>query len=290
MNDETSATAYVNPPQQARSRRTLERLVRAALALLDEQGPDGLTVQAVVARANSSVGSFYARFKGKEELLEYLEERVWDEARERWQTQLAERDWSSLSLEDVARGSARLLASTHRSRVSFLKSLDRMGAGGGEGYASFRRFVLQALAKLLMEHRHRIRREDPEGAVRLALAALSGIVETGDPETGEPFADEVTVREGSALVLTYLTGEAGAVEAPAEHSEGVEAVEGPDSWTRAAPEAAEGVDDHRDEPLDAVPSSVDDGGDSGERDDDGDGGEENEEENEEDVDFFDVWG
>lgn len=287
MNDETSATAYVNPPQQARSRRTLERIVRAALALLDEEGPDGLTVQAVVARAKSSVGSFYARFKGKEELLEYLEERVWDEARERWQEQLAERDWSSLSMEEVARGAARLLASTHRSRAIFLKSLDRMGAGGGEGYASFRRFVLQALTKLLLEHRDRIRHEDAEGAVRLALAALSGVVETGDPETGEPFADDVTVREGSALVLTYLTGEAGALEVPAEHSGGVEPAVAPESRERGAPEAVEGVDDRRDEPLDAVPSHLEE---SGERNEDGDGGEESAEEEEEDVDFFDVWG
>ncbi len=281
MTDETNATAHVNPPQQARSRRTLERIVRAAVALLDEEGPDGLTVQAVVARAKSSVGSFYARFKGKEELLEYLEERVWDEARERWQAQLAERDWSSLSMEEVARGSARLLASTHRSRAIFLKSLDRMGAGGGEGYESFRRFVLQALAKLLLEHRDRIRREDAEAAVRLALAALSGIVETGDPETGEPFPEEVTVREGSALVLTYLMADIGAGEAPAEHSGKVETTGGPGSGTLKAPEAEEeGVDDHGDEPQDAVPSDVDDSG----------GGGEESEEDEEDVDFFDVWG
>lgn len=294
--DDATPTAHVNPPQQARSRRTLERIVRAALALLDEQGPDGLTVQAVVARARSSVGSFYARFKGKEELLEYLEERVWDEARERWQAQLAERDWSSLSLEDVARGSARLLADAHRSRAIFLKSLDRMGAGGGEGYAAFRRFVLQSLAELVLEHRDRIRHPDPDLAVRLALAALSGVVETGDPETGELFAMDVIIREGSTLVLTYLTGEGGAGEtrepvvpstvavrstpAPeppageeggggpaAVSAEAVEAVEGPE--TVEAPEGPEAVS--------ATGSGVEDPDDT-------------EEEDEEDVDFFDVWG
>lgn len=283
MTDETSTTAHVNPPQQARSRRTLERIVRAALALLDEEGPDGLTVQAVVARAKSSVGSFYARFKGKEELLEYLEERVWDEARERWQAQLAERDWSSLSMEEVARGSARLLTSTHRSRAIFLKSLDRMGAGGGEGYASFRRFVLQALAKLLLEHRDRIRHDDAEGAVRLALAALSGIVETGDPETGEPFPEEVTVREGSALVLTYLTDTAGAVAVPVAHSEVVETTEAPESGAPTASEAEEEVvDAHGDELPYGVPPEVDEAG--------GDEEESEDDEDEEDVDFFDVWG
>lgn len=289
MSNETTATAHVNPPRQARSRRTLERIVRAALALLDEEGPDGLTVQAVVARAKSSVGSFYARFKGKEELLEYLEERVWDEARDRWQAQLAERDWSSLSLEETARGSARLLADAHRSRAIFLKSLDRMGAGGGEGYASFRRFVLQALAGLLLEHRDRIRHEDPEIAVRLSLAALSGIVETGDPRTGESFGQDLTVREGSALVVAYLTGEAGFLEAgpaepPVERSEAGAPPEGPEppAGTMESVVAGDRVEDHVDAPRREAPSDGDDLRDAG--------GETEDDEDEENVDFFDVWG
>ena len=41
----------LTPPKQTRSRRTLERIVQASLSILDEQGPAGLTVQAVVARA-----------------------------------------------------------------------------------------------------------------------------------------------------------------------------------------------------------------------------------------------
>ena len=59
---------HLNPPQQSRSQRTLERIVAASLELLATQGPSGLTVQAVVDKADSSVGSFYARFKGKDDL------------------------------------------------------------------------------------------------------------------------------------------------------------------------------------------------------------------------------
>ena len=201
-----TAPSHVNPPQQARSRRTLERIVRAALAILEEEGPDGLTVQAVVARANSSVGSFYARFGGKDDLLEYLEERVWDEARERWQTALTERSWSGLGMEALAEGAVRLLADAHRSRASYLKALDRMGAGAGDGYGSFRRYVLRGLADLLLERRSEIRHADPDLAVRLALAAVGGAIEAGDPRTGEPFEHETLLREGPALLLSYLAG------------------------------------------------------------------------------------
>ena len=95
----------LTPPKQTRSRRTLERIVQASLSILDEQGPAGLTVQAVVARAGSSVGSFYARFKGKGDLLDYLGARVWQEALERWNEALESRDWSALGLRELAAGS-----------------------------------------------------------------------------------------------------------------------------------------------------------------------------------------
>ena len=198
--------AHVKPPQQARSRRTLERLVRAALELLEEDGPDGVTVQAVVARAGSSVGSFYARFGGKEDLLEYLEERVWKEAEERWEERLHQRDWSSLSLEELVRGAVRLLAEARRSRASTLRALDRMGAGSGDGYASFRRYVLGSLADLLLQRRDEIRHPHAEMAVGLSLAAIAGVVDAGNPPSGDPFETDFVVQEGEAMIVGYLTG------------------------------------------------------------------------------------
>lgn len=199
---------HVNPPQQARSRRTLERIVRAALEILEEDGPDGLTVQAVVARAQSSVGSFYARFGGKDDLLEYLEGRVWDEARTRWEEALSTRAWSDLPLANVAEGAVRLMTDAHHSRATYLKALDRLGAGSGDGYGAFRRHVLRGLAQLLLERRVEITHPNPEVAVRLALAALSGAVEAGDPSTGDAFERELLIREGQALLLAYLAGSA----------------------------------------------------------------------------------
>jgi AcrR family transcriptional regulator len=66
-------TSLAREPQQARSRRTLERLRESAWELLEAEGPEAVTVTGVAARARVSVGSFYARFEGKEELLHHLE-------------------------------------------------------------------------------------------------------------------------------------------------------------------------------------------------------------------------
>lgn len=59
----------VKKPQQARSRDTERRLLAAATAILEREGLAGLSVARVVREAKSSVGSFYARFADKDDLL-----------------------------------------------------------------------------------------------------------------------------------------------------------------------------------------------------------------------------
>lgn len=67
----------------AARRRTLERsrrIVRAALAILAEEGLDALTVQKVVERTGLSLRAFYQRFAGKDELLLAVMEETMREA------------------------------------------------------------------------------------------------------------------------------------------------------------------------------------------------------------------
>lgn len=67
------------PPQQARSRAALERLLHAAEEVLATQGLDDFTIAAVADRAGVSVGGVYRRFVGKEQLLEAVIDRSIDE-------------------------------------------------------------------------------------------------------------------------------------------------------------------------------------------------------------------
>ena len=71
------AAQIVRPPKQARSQETLHRIAQAALELMEEGGVENATVSAIVNRAGASVGSFYARFKGKDDLIRYLQDRIW---------------------------------------------------------------------------------------------------------------------------------------------------------------------------------------------------------------------
>jgi AcrR family transcriptional regulator len=66
-------------PKQARSRQSFEKTVEAALALLEERGNDEFTLAEVSAHAGVSIGSIYARFQGKDELIRVAHGRKMDD-------------------------------------------------------------------------------------------------------------------------------------------------------------------------------------------------------------------
>lgn len=218
MSDRSSSA--LKPPQQPRSRRTLERIVSAALELLEAEGPDGVTVHGVVAKAQSSVGSFYARFRGKDDLLEYLSERVWDDALARWTEAVEAHAWSDMTLAQIIEGSVGLLFDVRRSRIGHLRQLDRM-SGGGDAYERFRSLLVESLEVLLLERAGEMKHPDPQLAVRLGLSAVLGVIdaglESGSTEEGEPVDRHRLVGECTDLLLAYLAG-----PAPERGSEPVE--------------------------------------------------------------------
>jgi len=192
-------------PKQARSQRTLGRIVAAGLELLEEGGPDAVTVQAVVSRARSSVGSFYARFKGKEDLLAHLRDRVRQSAESEWRATVGAASWET-SLEGVATGAVDLLLDLRPRFDARIRSADRLIAGGQDDGPT--RKALDELAARLLERRDEITHPDPERAVRVGLAAVLGVAEHLSAESsGVPDADPDGLRtECVRLLLGYLSG------------------------------------------------------------------------------------
>ena len=215
-----SVNKHHNPPKQSRSRRTLERIVQAALEILEEQGYTALTVQSVVDRANSSVGSFYARFSGKEDLLDYLGERVWDQALQRWDSAVGARDWSEIDLQHIAEGSMGLLVDIGASRTGYLRALDQARGIDGLAYNRFRDGVLGDVAGILLERRDEISHPEPELAVRLGLLAAEGMIEADRVAAG-PLPRGILASEATSLLLNYLTA-GSAPRAPVRSSEEVD--------------------------------------------------------------------
>src|SRR5690606_38751333 len=66
-------------PVQARSRKTMNRILDAAELLLAESSIDRIGIAEITAKAGVAAGSFYTRFADKDDLLERLVERYLDD-------------------------------------------------------------------------------------------------------------------------------------------------------------------------------------------------------------------
>jgi AcrR family transcriptional regulator len=72
--EDQAARLKVRAPSQARGQETLERIVAATQRLLRTRRFEDITISQIVAEADTSTGSFYARFASKDALLPYLYE------------------------------------------------------------------------------------------------------------------------------------------------------------------------------------------------------------------------
>lgn len=211
--DEGAPSSHVRPPKQERSRKTLRRIVAAARELVAEEGVEAATVSRVVERAGSSVGSFYARFDGKEDLLRHLEERVWTVARERWDGAMASRSWEELEMEGVVRSVTGMLVRLELEDADARRALERDGGGAGEEAARFHAHVETDVRELLLGHRDRIGHPRPERAAsvayRWAVGGIRQLLAQPSPDGNGGLAADAVIEEATRGLLAYLGGEAG---------------------------------------------------------------------------------
>lgn len=216
----------VHPPQQDRSRQTLDRIVKAALDIIADEGVPGVTVAKVVRRARSSVGSFYARFPGKDDLLRYLEERVWREARERWEAAVRSRSWEDRSLAEVVEDVVDIMI---RSYLQDAGRRQALGAWVGRDTSrsvarTFHGAVMADLRRLLLWRRTEIGHPNPELAVdlgyRMLIASLKELVSLEHQlDFGAPvYGSDVLQSELSRLFVSYLVGTEKPASGPVEHA------------------------------------------------------------------------
>lgn len=209
------------PPKQDRSRRTLERIEAATLELVAEKGVEATTVQDIVKRARSSVGSFYARFPAKEDLLLHLENRVWSQARERFDQALEERELDDVDLSGLLEPLVELLLASVREDGRQRRLLDlRSGSDHqGAGIRAFHAYILSRIRPLLLARDSEILHPIPERAVDLGFAAVVGamrVLEDGTLEEGARagLSDESVIHELARLYRSYLGGGRPPGEAP----------------------------------------------------------------------------
>ena len=174
-----AAPVRVIDPLQDRSRRTLEKIGRAVEELLSSKSFYEISVNDIVARAGCSIGSFYARFKSRDDLLPYLYQRYNDDLRPRMQARMQSVRWQDLSFREtvrlIAEGTVDLyLERRHLLRAVALLARTKPEAIGPE-IRSTRGATTDLPAKLLARFTSEIRHEDPLDAARVGFFMLTAI-------------------------------------------------------------------------------------------------------------------
>ena len=204
----------LRPPKQARSRETLHRFLESAIELLGERRFEEASVAEIARRARSSVGAFYARFEGKEALLAYLNDRLFEEGQRLWDEFLAPERWEGRGVADVVEGVVARLVDRRRANRGLLRALSLYARSHPEprftSHArAMNRHVHHKLAERLLERRGEIAHPDPEQAIAFGLLIVDGATREailfGEAARlpGKP-SDAVLARELSAAWLAYL--------------------------------------------------------------------------------------
>ncbi len=201
------------PPQQQRSRESLERILEAAEQLIRERGFDAMTIAEVVERSGSSVGSLYARFRNKRGLLQAVQARYVD----RVETALAAAmtGASDERLEDCVDRLVGLLCDYLLNEPELFRAFileavfDPRIRSQGESTSGARR---DRVTQALLLHRDRIVHPDPDLAARwfytLCMAVLRERITFGERAELSGAFDDATMRtELSRTAQAYLTGE-----------------------------------------------------------------------------------
>jgi AcrR family transcriptional regulator len=193
------------PPKQDGSRRTLDRLAESALNLMAKQGVEATSVAEIVARARSSVGSFYARFDGKSDFVRFLEDRVWDDATHRWDSAVERIADRELGTEELVTGVVRLLVETGAADLDRRRVLGT-ASGSPERAEEFYRHVESGITGLLLDRRADFGHPDPRRAIGMGYRVIVGAVDQLSylQTPSGPSEYEDVVAELAQMYLAYL--------------------------------------------------------------------------------------
>jgi AcrR family transcriptional regulator len=171
---------WVKPPLQARSARTLGRILDSAEVLIAERGADGTTVAEVARRARSSVGAFYARFPDKEALLRCVFERFMEQAVATADAVLQPDRWDGVALERLLETSIAFTVRVFRERRALIAAFAvRAAADPQYGALGVRigLLIVDRMHALLARRGHLARHPAPREAIGFAVWLLLSALE-----------------------------------------------------------------------------------------------------------------
>ena len=166
------------PAKQARSRRTLDRLLAAVEDVLAREGLEAATVPRIARQAGMSVGVVYRRFPDKDALLRGAYERFFIRVREANRMGLDPAHWKHVPPEDIARTVIHGMTRGYLRHRSLLRALILYAQTHPD--PRFRRHAddnnlatLAEVTALLLPYRRRFRHPNPRAGIQFGLVAVA---------------------------------------------------------------------------------------------------------------------
>jgi len=167
-------------PQQARSRESLQKLLKAATEVLGQHGVEGATIPRIARHAGLTPGSVYRRFQNKEALLETAILGLLERQQERLKTmtpEIARQIPFPVLVEQIINGQVlgyRHMAPLLRAIRQFVRP--RAHTPFGKKAARLELHTYKELMNLFLTHEDRINHPDPKTAVSMAMIMLISTV------------------------------------------------------------------------------------------------------------------
>jgi AcrR family transcriptional regulator len=169
----------IRPPQQRRSRESLERVLKAGERVLADKGYEGFTIGEVSRRAKVSVGSVYGRFDNKDALIRAIHVRMMERLTGPEEELAAAPEEAGFDLATVVVRSVHALADSMDRERTLLRvfmirgAVDRSIAGPGSEYSQA---AARAFRKAVLAHRREIGHDDPELAADIAFRMVYDVL------------------------------------------------------------------------------------------------------------------
>jgi AcrR family transcriptional regulator len=164
-------------PQQARSRESLRKLLKAVEEVLGQDGLEGATIPRIAAHAGLTPGAIYRRFPDKDALLETTILGLYERQDERLRMGLTPEMAGQIPLAVLV---DQLIISTlvsYRANTVRLRAIRQFGQGRDQT-AFYKKAVklemrsYQYVVDLFLVHRKEIQHPDPKMAITFALMML----------------------------------------------------------------------------------------------------------------------
>lgn len=218
-------------PQQARSRESLNKLLKATVEVLGQQGVAGATIPRIAAHAGLTPGAVYRRFRNKDVLLETAILRVLEDQAKFLRLSLTVEAAAEIPFATLAQQVINTLVVSHRANARLLRALrqflqDNEGTPFWKKASKFEMLTFEYLVALCVASGREIKHEDPRAAVALGLMMVIGtllevVVNPGDIKLWKgllPKDDRTLKAELTRSFLRYLGAERSAPSADSRAS------------------------------------------------------------------------